>query len=72
MLYFQSILIIGTALSAFSLFLVIKELIVMQKTKEKILDIFSLLSNDEIKKVYDICDIFIDQFENGGQQVSYN
>ena len=43
-----------------SLYLVIRELITMQQTKIKILDIFSLLTNDEIKKVYDICDMFID------------
>ena len=69
--YSEILLILSLSLTATSFFLVLKELFYITRTKNKILNIFSLLSNDEIKKVYDICDMFIDQFENGGYQVIY-
>jgi hypothetical protein len=58
--YLDILLMLSLTLTATSLFLVSKELFTMARTKHKILNIFSLLSNDEIKKVYDICDMFID------------
>lgn len=66
MSYFEILLIFCITLTIISLVLVSRELYLMTRTKNKILNIFSLLSNEEIKKVYDICDMFLDQFENGG------
>ncbi len=64
--YFEILMIFSITLTIVSLVLVSRELYLMTRTKNKILNIFSLLSNEEIKKVYDICDMFLDQFENGG------
>jgi hypothetical protein len=45
------------------LFLAIRAILRAERGKLDVMKIFSLLSNEDIKRVYDLCDVYLDNFE---------
>ncbi|TNV87875.1 hypothetical protein FGO68_gene16168 [Halteria grandinella] len=59
---FITIMIVGVLVSAGSLAVIVHQILINQRNKEQIMTIFALISNQQIKAVYDVCDAFIDRF----------
>jgi hypothetical protein len=45
------------------LYLTIRAIIRTERGKLDVMKIFSMLSNEDIKRVYDLCDMYLDSFE---------
>ncbi|TNV87908.1 hypothetical protein FGO68_gene2105 [Halteria grandinella] len=61
---FIAIMLVGILVSFASLGFIVYQIVKNQKNKEKIMSIFALISNDQVKSVYDVCDTFIDRFHS--------
>lgn len=61
----------GISLSATLLVIVLRAILKTEKGKQDIMHIFSLLSNDDIKRVYDLCDMYLENFDNESSDGDY-
>lgn len=61
---FLIIMIIGLLLCACAIGLMVKRIANTDRNNKEILQIFSLLQIDEIRRIYEICDQYIDSIDN--------
>ena len=61
---FLVIMIVGALLSTLSLILVVYQVLHNEKSKYEIMQVFALINTDDVKRVYDVCDAFIDRLDN--------
>jgi Kef-type K+ transport system membrane component KefB len=57
---FIVIMIIGIAISFTSFLLILRQIMETERTKKEIMSIFSILSTEDIKQVYDVCDLYLE------------
>lgn len=57
-------MVIGLTVTVFTLGIIIYHVVQTERSKQDIMSIFALLSLQDVKEVYDICDQFIDRFDN--------
>jgi hypothetical protein len=61
--YLLICLCLGLLVACTLLFLAIRAILRAEQGKLDVMKIFSLLSNEDIKRVYDLCDVYLDNFE---------
>ena len=67
-MYLIILLILGIFLAFLFLTLILKEIFRTERGKQETMKIFAQLSDLDIKRVYDLCDLYLDNFE--GNQIS--
>ena len=61
--YLLIILSLGLLVACTLLFLSIRAILRTERGKLDVMKIFSMLSNEDIKRVYDLCDMYLDNFD---------
>ncbi len=56
-------MIVGLCLTGGLLAVILRAIFKTEKGKQDIMRIFSMLSNEDIKRVYDLCDMYLDNFD---------
>lgn len=59
----------GLCFTTVSFAVIVYNLVQTERSKREIMTIFAMLSKDDVKLVYDICDGFIDRFDNGEDEM---
>lgn len=65
------IMIIGLIVSLSSLVIIVFQITQKESNKREIMSIFALLSPDDVKCVYDVCDHFIERLDRGDEGIVY-
>lgn len=60
-------MIIDMLLCTVFLLFILYQITQTEKSKQEIMSVFALLSTDDVMKVYDTCDNYIDRFDNGDE-----
>lgn len=63
---FLAIMVIGMAINTVSLVIVVYQIMHLERSKQEIMSIFALFTPDQLKRVYHVCDSFIDRIDRGG------
>jgi Icc-related predicted phosphoesterase len=61
--YLLIIMCMGILGSAWLLILTLRATLKIERGKQDIMKIFAMLSNEDIKRVYDLCDMYLDNFD---------
>jgi len=68
---FLILMILGILCVIFLFSLIAYQIFQLEKNKQRIMSIFALLQPSDVKKVYDICDAFLDRFDSGQESTFY-
>ena len=62
---FLIIMIAGILISSLSVILIVQHIVQSEAAKVEIIGILALLGGEEVKRVYDVCDRYIDLLDSG-------